>query len=202
MKDYNSTVRKFVKEQGLTNLIDTQVLEKARIARVPCTKHLKTGHYAIYTDGFEIADIIMASKSNMVLVDVSKKLEETKILDYLDLTAKPVRAGTDKTYKTKYEGYLPTCVVRIMTKLIVEQHATHDERKHLVGYLQRFRYSTEEILEYLSHASDYNVHISEDQIDSLVNYVGYTCANVKLLMPDICPGNCDYIRDLAKRKDP
>lgn len=203
MKDYKSTVLEFLSKYKLLNLLDTSVLECARISRIPYTKHLRTGGFAVYIkDGMNIEDILSVSRDNQILVDTYKNYQETKILDYLNLNAKPPETSIDTNYGNTYIGWYPECVIRIMEKILINQHATHQERVHLAGYLKRFGLSDSEIVEYFRNTSDFNREFALSQIASLDMYSNYSCKNVRLMFRDLCPGSCEYIREVAKRRVP
>lgn len=202
MKDYKSTVLDFLEKQKLLDLIDKSVLESARISRIPYTKHLRTGSFAIYPRvKMSIDDILLASKDNIILIEAYKTLQDTNILDYLDLDIEAPEAEVDTNYAGGYNGWYPECVIKIMEKIVINQHATHDERKHLAGYLLRFGLSEYEIVDYFKNTSDFNRDYALEQIRSL-GHSGYSCRNVRLMLKDLCPGSCEYIREVAKRKNP
>ena len=197
--DYKATAIKFLDDIGILGLVDTAVIEPARIARLPFTKHLKTKLFSVYPINNSVEELRMAAVGNDVLCEPVKLLQETTILDYLDLDAVQKKPKQDKGYIGKYDGILPECVVRIMEKILINQHALHEERIHLAGYLKRFNYDEDEIVEFFKNTSDF-------QYDECLKYVRsvkghYNCANVRLLMPDLCPGICEYIRQVAKRLD-
>jgi len=200
IRDYKATVLKFLDDLGIIDLVDTAVVEPARIARIPYTKHLKSGLYSIMIPrGASIEEVIEASKSNRVLSGlVGTVTPSDVILKYLDLDV--VQESPVKTFDShtgKYTGWFPECVIRIMEKLLVNQHATHDERKHLAGYLMHFGYTDDEILDFFRPASDFNRDVALAQIRSLHGYHGYACRNVRTIMRDLCPGTCRYIVDIA-----
>lgn len=201
IRDYKATVSKFFNDIGLIDFIDTQVLEPARVARVPHCVHLKTGYYAVYTNGMAVDTILDASKHNSILIDIPKSLTDTAILDYLDLSiVNSTKSNNNTVYANRYTDWYPDCVIAIIEKILVNQHATHDERKHLAGYLMRFNLDEDEILEYFKNTSDYNRDVALQQLRSLAGYSGYSCRNIKALMRDLCPGTCAYIRNVARRR--
>lgn len=198
--DYRTTAMKFLKDIGILDMIDTSVLEPARISRVPCTKHLKTNRFAVYFDELDIDLIREASMVNKILIGPVTSRAESKILDYLDLDIKPTRRLTsDATYKERYEDWYPECVIRIMERLMVNQYATHEERRHLVGYLKRFRFEDEEIAEFFKNVNDFQWDFTMDQIRSLTGHSNFSCRNLRLQTKNLCPGMCQYIRLVAKR---
>lgn len=198
IRDYKATALKFLEEIGIIDIVDTAVVEPARIARLPYTKHLKTGLYAIMIPpNAGMQEVLKASRTNVILQTEYKRNDN--ILRYLDLEAElssSAGTGFDK-HTGKYTGWFPECVIRVMEKLLVNQHATHDERKHLAGYLMHFGYSDDEILEFFRPASDFNRDVALSQIRSLHGYHGYACRNVRTIMRDLCPGTCRYIIDVA-----
>ena len=198
--DYRTTAMKFLKDIGILDMVDTSVLEPARISRVPSTKHLKTNRFAVYFDEFDVDLIREASMINKNLVGAVTSRAESKILDYLDLDAKPTRRRlSDTAYENRYEDWYPECVIRIIEKLMVNQHATHEERRHMTGYLKRFRFEDEEIANLCKNATDFQWDMTMDQIRSLDGHSNFSCRNVRLQMRDLCPGSCQYIRLVAKR---
>ena len=198
--DYRTTAMKFLKDIGILDLVDTAVLEPARISRAPFAKHLKTNRFAVYFDEFDIDLIREASIVNKILVESVTSRAESKILDYLDLDVKPTRRKlSDTVYKNRYEDWYPECVIRIMERLMVNQYATHEERRHLVGYLKRFRFEDEEIAELFKNTNDFHWDYTMDQIRSLTGHSNFSCRNVRLQTKDLCPGTCEYIRLVAKR---
>jgi hypothetical protein len=202
MKDYKSTVLDFLEKKKLIDLVDTSVLECARISRIPYTKHLRTGNFSVYIrDDTKPKDILPISKDNQIIVDVCKNLKPTQILDYLDLDIEPPETNGSDVYSNGYDGWYPECVINIMEKILINKHATHDERKHLAGYLLRFGLNEYEIVEYFKNTTDFNRDYALDQIRSL-GHSGYSCRNVRLLFKDLCPGMCEYIREVARRKTP
>jgi hypothetical protein len=200
IKDYKATLLEFFKSVGLLDLVDTAVVDSARISRIPYTKHLRTGNYAIYTGDADIDTILDASKNNKVLVEVPTGLKETSIMDYLDLDIEAPKATVNVGYDKVYIGWYPECVIGIMEKILVNQHATHDERKHLAGYLMRFRLNNDQIMEYFMNTSDFNRDVCLRQIESLADHSGYSCRNVRLILRDLCPGMCEYIRQVASKR--
>ena len=203
MKDYKSTVLDFLEKQNILELIDTSVLESARISRIPNTKHLKTGKFSVYVvDKMTVDEILKESENNSILIETYSDRQKTKILDYLDLYIKPPKVSADKQYENEYSGWYPDCVIGIMEKILNNQHATHLERVHLTGYLKRFGLSDIEILEYFKNTSDFNYDICMAQIESLDQYSNFSCRNVRLLFKGLCPGMCEYIRNVARRQNP
>ena len=200
--DYKLTTTKFLKDYGLLDLVDPSVIEMARIARIPYSKHLKTNRYAIYTGNLGTKQILRASKHNQIMVKLVNSLQKTKILDYLDVDIKPSKISSNKQYSQKYTDWYPDCVIRIMEKILINQHATHDERKHLAGYLMRFGLPHDEIIEYFKNTSDFQRDFCMSQIKSLSQYSNFSCRNVRLVMKDLCPGVCEYIRNVAKGRRP
>jgi len=184
------------------DLVDTAVIEAARISRVPHTKHMKTKNYAVHTGSASIDRILEASCKNDIIVNVVDSLVKTNILDYLDFSIKPCATSTNMPYDQKYTSWYPECLIRIIEKIMTNQHATHDERKHLAGYLYRFKLDEHEILEYFKSTSDFLHDKALDQIRSLKGHTGYSCRNIRLIMKDLCPGVCEYIRQVARRRNP
>jgi hypothetical protein len=199
--DYKTTAIKFLNDIGILGIIDSAVVEPARIARLPYTKHLKCGGYSIYTNGANAEDIIRSSNNNEVLMAPVINLRKTTILDYLDVDAEPPKRVEVPDYVGKYDGILPECVLRIMKKILVDQHAVHEERIHLAGYLKRFNYDDSEIVEYFRNTSDFQYDFAMEQIASISNNGHYSCRKVRQILPDLCPGVCEYIRVFARRRD-
>lgn len=204
IKYYKGTVIKFLTDLGLLDLVDTAVLEDARISRIPYTKHLKTGNFAVYTNGTMDSEMMLkASKENTMLIEIPNDIKSSNILQYLDLDIEPpVDTGTNDVYDKKDVKWFPDCVIAVMAKIEENQHATHQERVHLAGYLKRFGYSDVEIVDFFRGTTDFQYDVALSQIRSLDKYSNYSCRNVRLFMKDLCPGMCDYIRRVAKRKDP
>lgn len=199
MVDYKATVLKFLEQYKLKNLVDPSVLEPARIARVPHTRHLGTNMFCVYFDDDSIDSIFKISKNNTMMVKVIDYLQPTKILEYMDPMAHSEPPPKSQIQiNGKYDGVFPDCVMKIIEKLETGHHATHIERIHLAGYLKRFGYTDEEIVEFFKSASDFDSTVALSQIKSLKGYCNYSCRNIRLQMCDLCPGMCDYIRDFAK----
>jgi len=197
--DYKATTLKFLEDIGIISLVDVAVIEPARIARLPYTKHLKSEAYAVYVNGHKTVDIIEASRNNEILVEPIIKLQPTTILKLLDLEAVQPKPKEEKGYNGKYDGLLPECVNRILEKILVDQHAKHEERIHLAGYLKRFNYTDEEIVDHFRNTSDFQYDLALGQIRSIPKGGHYSCVNVRRMMHDLCPGMCEYIREVAKR---
>jgi len=199
--DYKATVTKFLDAIGIINIVDIAVIEPARIARIPYTKHLKWKGYSVYVDTTDGAEVIDVSRNNSLVVEPITKLQETKILEYLDLEAVLPKPKQEAGYSGKYDSVLPECVTRIMEKILVDQHARHEERIHLAGYLKRFNYTEDEIVDHFRNTSDFQYDLALGQVRSIPKNAHYNCINVRRMMPDLCPGICAYIREVARRKD-
>lgn len=201
MTDYKATVTKFLKDINIIDLVDIAVIEPARIARLPFTKHLKVGGYAVYVDATNTTEIIETSLNNYVLVEPVANLQETTVLELLDLGAVLPKPKAEVGYAGKYDGPLPDCVIKIMEKILVDQHAKHEERIHLAGYLKRFNYDEEEIVDHFRNTSDFQYDLALGQVRSIPKSGHYNCVNVRRMMPGVCPGICEYIRQVARRRD-
>jgi len=203
IKYYKGTILKFLKEHNLLDLVDTAVLESARISRIVYTTHLKTKNFGVYSrDDVSIEDLLEASKNGTILIETPSKLESSNILDYLDLDIEPPKESKDLTYANGFADLYPECVIGIMAKILVDQHASHLERVHLAGYLKRFGMGDREIVEYFRGTSDFNYDMALSQVESLDRYSNYSCINVRLILKGLCPGMCEYIRQVARRKKP
>ena len=204
IKDYKCTLIKFLTDHKLIDLVDTAVFDSARLARLPYTLHLKTGKFAVYSKkNLSIDDLLEASKNNTILIEVPSTLKSSNILDYLDLDIEaPKNGSNDTTYGKGHDSWYPECVIAIIEKILIDQHATHLERMHLAGYLKRFGLVDREIVEYFRGTSDFNYDVALSQIESLDRYSNYSCRNVRILFKKLCPGMCEYIRTVARRKSP
>jgi len=199
--DYKATILKFLEDINILHLVDVSVVEPARIARLPFTKHLKCGAFSIYTDSVDCTEIIKAAKNNLVTTKPVTELQDTTILQLLDFEAIQAKPEEDLGYVGEYTGLMPDCVINIIEKILVNQHAIHSERIHLAGYLKRFNFSEDVIVEHFKTTSDFQYDLTLGQIRSIPKGGHYSCINVRRMMPGLCPGMCEYIRTVAKRRD-
>jgi hypothetical protein len=197
----SAMARNFVTEMDIVDLLDMHTVGNRRsMARIPYTYNKRADRFAVYYDGSDPMELEFVSINGIMPEQPIMQLQDTNILKFL-------RPDDDydtellKPAEVAFNGMYPDCVLSILSKIRMYQHAGHEERMHLAAYMYKLGHSFDDIVNAFRGTTDFNPVVCEQQVRSIVGsgYKPYSCGRVKSQMSDICPYSstgryCHYIK--------
>jgi len=190
IENYKVACRKFVKDFGLSNLIDRHVVGNVRqMVRIPYTINKKSLLFATPIDDLDnfnpASAIVLAPNRTNYKLNNGPLVNVLKSYD----TIKPDFYKIDRgVVNISYSGAYPACIIKEIYELIEYHHLSHESRYNLASFLFKVGESIENITELFKYASDYNYNVTYYQLNHIREggYLPMSCARLKEI------GDCPY----------